>query len=339
VTRPFGNECIGAGSIDFGSGPQPCANSIAVFTAGAGGVIGGQTFRGDATSITAGSSADVNPPLSAGSAIRQTNFAISIGYLGEAIPVRVSKPAVSTTAGGSAFVASTQTVGNDVNTITTGFIDELRRGNFTVSAAASTNSSTLGSSTSSIINLSPSITAASSSVAVTNAAGINHTNFAKVGDASNIYLMSNGVVSLGSSTTPLVLSGIGTIVIEKGTLEIKGDIQYADANASWAFIIKEPAADGVAIRIAPGVEKIAGAYLALSGRATGANSVTPLAIDGNMNADIWELVTSRTYIRGVENSTALSTGVTINYSTRALKNPPPLLTQYLEQYNLDRVSR
>lgn len=339
VNRTFGSECIGAGSIDFGAGPQACSNAIAVFTAGAGGAINGVTFKGNATGIAAGSSADVNPPLSAGSAIRQANFAISLGYLVEGIPVRISKPAVSTTAGGSAFVASTQTVGNDVNTITAGFIDDLRRGNFTVAASATVNSATTAASSTSVGLSTSGVTTPSSVVTITTAAGINHTNFAKVGDAPNIYLMANGVVKLGSPATPLILSGIGTIVIEKGTLEINGDIEYADANASWAFIIKEPATGDVAIRIAPGVKRIAGAYLALAGRATGANSVTPLAIDGNMNADIGELVTNRTYIRGVENSTALSTGVTINYSTRALKNPPPLLTQYLEQYNLDRVSR
>ena len=144
VSRTFGStECIGAGFIDTGAGPRACSNAIAVFTAGAGGAINGVTFSGNATSITAGSSADVNPPLSAGSAIRQANFAISLGYLVEGIPVRVSRAAVSTTAGGSAFVASTQTVGNDVNTITAGFIDDLRRGNFTVAASATINSSAL----------------------------------------------------------------------------------------------------------------------------------------------------------------------------------------------------
>ena len=129
------------------------------------------------------------------------------------------------------------------------------------------------------------------------------------------------------------------MVIEEGTLEILGDIEYADASASWAFIIKKPSANGVAITVAPSVRRIAGAYLAIEGRATGQSSVEPLAVDGNMNANISDLVSARTYVRATEVSSALSTGVTINYSTRALKNPPPLLTRYLEQYNLDRISR
>ncbi len=130
------------------------------------------------------------------------------------------------------------------------------------------------------------------------------------------------------------------MVIEEGTLEILGDIEYADASASWAFIVKKPlTTGGVTISIAPTVKRIAGAYLALAGKVTGANSVEPLAVDGNMNANISELVTARTFVRATEVSSALSTGVTINYSTRALKNPPPLLTQYLEQYNLDRIAK
>lgn len=130
------------------------------------------------------------------------------------------------------------------------------------------------------------------------------------------------------------------MVIEEGTLEILGDIEYADASASWAFIVKKAApATGVAISVAPSVKRIAGAYLVLAGKVTGTNSVEPLAVDGNMNANISELVTARTFVRATEVSSALSTGVTINYSTRALKNPPPLLTQYLEQYNLDRIAK
>ena len=95
----------------------------------------------------------------------------------------------------------------------------------------------------------------------------------------------------------------------------------------------------MAISVAPTVKRIAGAYLALTGKATGLASIEPLAVDGNMNANIGDLVSARTYVRATEVSSALSTGVTINYSTRALKNPPPLLTQYLEQYNLDRIAR
>jgi hypothetical protein len=80
--------------------------------------------------------------------------------------------------------------------------------------------------------------------------------------------------------------------------------------------------------------------MALEGKMTGsAASTVQLSVDGNVYASLTDLVNSRTFIRANEASTALSTGVTINYSTRAFKNPPPLLSKYLEQYTLRRISR
>ena len=80
--------------------------------------------------------------------------------------------------------------------------------------------------------------------------------------------------------------------------------------------------------------------MALAGEMTGsAASIVQLSVDGNVYANIASLVNSRTFIRATEGSSALSTGVTINYSTRAFKNPPPLLSKYLEQYTLRKVSR
>lgn len=87
------------------------------------------------------------------------------------------------------------------------------------------------------------------------------------------------------------------------------------------------------------MKNIAGSYLALEGNMDGPASTNPLAVDGNINANISSLVTARTFIRANEASSALSTGITINYSTRAFKNPPPFLTQYIEQYNLAKISR
>jgi hypothetical protein len=79
--------------------------------------------------------------------------------------------------------------------------------------------------------------------------------------------------------------------------------------------------------------------LALEGNMDGPVSTEVLAVDGNVNANISKLVTARTFVKANESSSALTTGVTINYSTRAFKNPPPLLTQYIEQYNLAKISR
>ena len=91
-----------------------------------------------------GTALDVNPPSSPGSAILAGNFAVSLGYLVEPLSVRISRPAVSSTAGGNAFVA--QVVGENVNSIAGGFLDNLRKGNFTISAATTNSSTSIASS-------------------------------------------------------------------------------------------------------------------------------------------------------------------------------------------------
>lgn len=129
------------------------------------------------------------------------------------------------------------------------------------------------------------------------------------------------------------LSGVKTIVVEDGDLILSKNITYLDSNASVAFIVKHGN-----IIVDSSVTKLSGVYLVLSGEIRGNGSTTnQLIVDGNMYGNLSKLVNDRTYVRGVNTSTALTTGVTISYSTRALKNPPPLLTQFLDQYELSRV--
>ncbi len=302
------------------------------------------------------SAVNVNPPTSAGSAVLQNNFSINLGYLFEPIPVRVARSAVSNTAGGNAYVGAQ--VGFNVNSITQDFIDSLKKGNFTVSSTASRADAALsganGSSIGTIAGSNTQNTSISQFGTTQNSAiaqtirinsladfqmQLNIGNFTKIGDAENLYVLKKGTVEINGN---IILKGVGTLLIEEGTLKINNDIDYSDANASWAFIVKKPLTGTMdpAIIVAHSVEHLSGAYLAMTGDMIGDSASTrPLAVDGNINASIAKLVESRTFIRANEKSTALSTGVTINYSTRAFKNPPPLLSQYLEQYNLEKVSR
>lgn len=104
MSNSFGNsECIGAGRVDFGSGPVSCTAEKTLFNVSSGGAVspvsggGSKTFLGNSSNITTAAK-DVNPPLSQGSAVLQNNFTIGIGYLREPLQVRVSKQAVSNTA-------------------------------------------------------------------------------------------------------------------------------------------------------------------------------------------------------------------------------------------------
>lgn len=178
----------------------------------------------------------------------------------------------------------------------------------------------------------------SSTVTIRNMGDFNFTQFEKMGDAPNIFVMKKGKVTIDAN---LRLKGVGLLLIEEGTLVINGNITYEDANSSWAFVVVKPdASTGISILVKGMVETISGVYMALNGKMSGsAASIVQLSVDGNIYANISELVNSRTFIRATEGSSALSTGVTVNYSTRAFKNPPPLLSKYLEQYTLKKISR
>lgn len=158
----------------------------------------------------------------------------------------------------------------------------------------------------------------------------------KMGDDERVRVLSNGVLEIGSPVSDVMLSQTKTIVVENGTLHITGNLAYANKEASYAFIVKNGS-----IVIDPSVTKIAGAFLVMRGDIRGNGTKTPnrLSIDGNLYGNAAPLVDERTYVRGTAFSTALTTGVTINYSSRAIKNPPPLLTQFVEQYSLERIAK
>jgi len=62
-----------------------------------------------------------------------------------------------------------------------------------------------------------------------------------------------------------------------------------------------------------------------------------LKIDGSLYGDASPLFSSRLYARGTNAYDILTTGTIISYSNRALVNPPPLLSQYLNSYQVTRV--
>jgi hypothetical protein len=74
-------------------------------------------------------------------------------------------------------------------------------------------------------------------------------------------------------------------------------------------------------------------------RSDGVDSITQLKVDGSFYGNIGDLIEHRTYVYGTKNSTALATGVVINYSNRSLRFPPPMLTNFIETYKLKKVAK
>ena len=140
------------------------------------------------------------------------------------------------------------------------------------------------------------------------------------------------------------LRGVRTLLVE-GNLTIKCNNQY-DPNetslSSWAFIVK-----GGNILVATGVTSMAGVYVTIPSTTTpvtggqftplGGNTNNILRINGSLYGDAKPLFDSRNYIRGTSAYDMLTTGVILSYSNRALVSPPPLLSQFLNNYSVTRV--
>lgn len=167
----------------------------------------------------------------------------------------------------------------------------------------------------------------------------------------NILALKNGNLTIECTTgiTATELLGVRTVIVENGDLIINCNNGYgsgsSDISSSWAFIVKNGN-----IRVASTVTNIAGIYVAIgtpgatacdgTGNLCSVGNLatnTILRVNGSMYGNAKPLFDSRLYVRGTNAYDILTTGVVISYSNRALVSPPPLLSQYLNNYNVTRV--
>lgn len=138
----------------------------------------------------------------------------------------------------------------------------------------------------------------------------------------------------------LQIDGVKTLLVENGNIKFSKNVSYASSasNASWAFIAK-----GGNIEVSKDVTNLSGVFVAIQESSKGGKitqqDVTSniLRIDGSVYGDAKELFEKRTYARGSSAYEILTTGTVLNYSNRALRNPPPLLSTYLNHYKVQRV--
>ena len=150
----------------------------------------------------------------------------------------------------------------------------------------------------------------------------------------DVFALKGDVTIACNANKVLTLSGVKTLVVE-GNLHINCDMVYTDANASWAFIVK----DGN-ITVDKDVKNISGVIVAVDGEIKQDVTTTNiLRIDGTLYGKADNLFNKRTYARATSSYEILTTGTVITYSSRALRNPPPLLSQYLNTYKVQRVVR
>lgn len=159
----------------------------------------------------------------------------------------------------------------------------------------------------------------------------------------NLLALKNGNLTIECETgrSYMELVGVRTVIVENGDLIIKCNNGYgsSDTTSSWAWIVK-----GGNIQVATSVTNMGGVYVAIpvgtvGGKLTtlGGTTSNILRINGSLYGDAKPLFDSRLYVRGTNAYDILTTGVILSYSNRALVNPPPLLSQYLNNYSVTRV--
>lgn len=284
----------------------------------------------------------------------ENNFYVNIQFLEEAMPIRVSRNIISSIAGWNSLVYNP--VWFDVNYVVNNFIDWLASGNFVGTNLNKDMSNWKKLSGQNIdINdenkiedVSKNFDNETINVDKTNIVlpwiediQINSSNdfvskLSNMWDKDNIKTSINWDVFINPNSFDLKLSNKKTIIIENWDLVINRNLSYLWNNDSWAFIVKN-----WNLIISKNVSKIAWIFIVLDWKIKSDWEKTSkqLFIDGNLYWDSSDLSNNRTFVRWTNKSSALTTWIVINYSNRALKNPPPMLNYFIEQFNQKKIAR
>ena len=157
---------------------------------------------------------------------------------------------------------------------------------------------------------------------------------------SNVYSFKGDIeITCEYGKNAFEMTGVKTVLVE-GNITFKCDTTYQsnDNNASWAFIVKKGN-----IIVDKDVKNLAGVFLTVKENNEGGKftqseaTANILRVDGSFYGDATELFNKRTYARGTNAYDIVTSGTVFNYSNRALRNPPPLLSNYLNHYKVQRV--
>ncbi len=184
------------------------------------------------------------------------------------------------------------------------------------------------------------------SVSLTSTLTINNANDLlpyNLNGNKNIFSVKGKNLTIGTAGTncAFMIDEIKTLIVQDADLIINCNIAYSpNTGASWAFIVKNGN-----IIVDKSITNLAGVYVAIGDASTtglfqgnGATNAI-LKVDGSMYGNAKPLFDSRLYVRGTSAYDILTTGVIMGYSNRALVNPPPLLSEYLNNYSVTKVAK
>ena len=258
--------------------------------------------------------------------IKTNGIAYYGAYFAESADLRVAKPAIVTTGGGTSYVKSTTTA--DIADVTDNAIGDT---NFVwVSAGSGSVSSnvevlTVGSDAQTSIESErdiyeqsvEEITTETFTPALDTVTGFSDT----YNGLDNVFIVRGKNVDL--STLPAV-SKPTTYIVEGGDLTIKWNIE-ADHNV--AFVVRNGN-----IIINDNVETIDGTYVVLwTGEIIGQPSAEQLVVNGSLYGNIDQLVNNRYYISD-DTSGPLSVGTIVSFGSSLFSRPAPLVSQFVGEY-------
>lgn len=286
----------------------------------------------------------------------KNDFYVNVWYIEEAMPIRVTKNIVSNVSWGNAYIYNP--LWFDVNYVVGGFIDKLAQWNFTATSVNVRNRQwqNLSSMTSQIVsdssfnnkinesNIKEWTQLNSSDFTKNNALSDiiikNSTDFEKlltqVWDNPNIRTIKNKNLIIDANTLDINIVWVKTIIVENWDLIINRNISYLWTDSSWAFIVKNGN-----ILISKDVSKISWVYMVMNWALWSSDWATEkqLIVEWSLYGNSENLSLNRTFVRWTEWSSALTTWIIVNYSNRVLKNPPPMLTNFVSEYNEKRIAR
>lgn len=283
-------------------------------------------------------------------------FYINVWFIEEAMSIRVTKNIISNVSWWNAYIYNP--VWFDVNYVVWNYLDKLASGNFTTTSINARNRewqnlSSLTSEITSDSNFNNKIneTNISDTNKITSSILIKNSSLDDVivegvadfdkllpqlWDNQNIRIIKDKNLIIKAWVWDLKLFATKTIIIENWDLIINRDISYFWTDSSWAFVVKNGN-----ILVSKDVSKISWVYLDMKWSIWSSNWATEkqLVVEWSLYWNSQHLSKNRTYVRATEWSSALTTWVIINYSNRVLKNPPPMLTNFIEEYNEKRIAK
>lgn len=155
----------------------------------------------------------------------------------------------------------------------------------------------------------------------------------------NVFAIKWNISIENCNNNSFEMSGVKTLIVE-GDITFKCNTSYHDNNSSWAFIAK-----GWNVIVDDSVTNLAWVFVSIKENNNGwkitqKNTTTNiLRIDGTLYGDATELFNKRTYARASTSYEIITSGTVMTYSNRALRNPPPMLSNYLNSYKVQRVVR